>query len=255
MIVGLLADFLFGLVHRLTYTVTGKVIRPSAVRLQIRGRPETSTWTAGPRLVIGTLGGALFGFAYDFVIGLVHAYGSKVGLPTALYLGLVDGIVYCLVFGGGAGLTFCFLGLLETPLDIGSAVSPRSVLAADRRAVITQLAVWTPVFGATVGLGIGVVVDLLQGRLGRLVVDPTASLMLGTISGLGGALGYTLSLTAWGQWCVLARLWLPLTGRLPWAVATFLDAYQRGVLRQAGAVYQFRHARLQSRLAQAHRRR
>ncbi|MER8002678.1 hypothetical protein [Streptomyces sp. NPDC095613] len=54
---------------------------------------------------------------------------------------------------------------------------------------------------------------------------------------------------------MLSRVWLPLTGRLPWAVVTFLDdAYQRGVLRQAGAVYQFRHARLRSHLAQAHRR-
>ena len=31
------------------------------------------------------------------------------------------------------------------------------------------------------------------------------------------------------------------------------DAYQRGVLRQAGAVYQFRHARLQDHLTQAFR--
>ncbi|QTE03063.1 helix-turn-helix domain-containing protein [Streptomyces cyanogenus] len=255
-IVGVLAGFMFGLVHWLTYTVTGKDIRPSAVRLRIRGRPETTTWTAGPRLVIGTLGGALFGFAYGFMVGLVHAYGWKAGLSSALYLGLVDGIVFSLVFGGAAGLTFWLLGLLETPLDIVSAVSPRSVLNADRRTVITQLGFWAPVFGAAVGLGIGVVVDLLQGHLGRLVADPTASLVLGTISGLGGALGYTLSMTAWGQWCVLSRIWLPLTGRLPWAVAAFLDdAYQRGVLRQAGAVYQFRHARLQSRLAQAHRRR
>lgn len=100
------------------------------------------------------------------------------------------------------------------------------------------------------------VVDLLQGHLGRLTLDPTTSLTLGVIIGLGAALGYILSLTAWGQWCVLSRVWLPLTGRLPWAVATFLDdAYQRGVLRRAGAVYQYRHARLQSHLARSHRRR
>nr|WP_312877766.1 hypothetical protein [Lentzea indica] len=56
-------------------------------------------------------------------------------------------------------------------------------------------------------------------------------------------------MTAWGQWVVIARIWLPLTGRLPWAAVAFLDdAYQRGVLRQAGAVYQFRHARLQDHL-------
>jgi hypothetical protein len=58
-----------------------------------------------------------------------------------------------------------------------------------------------------------------------------------------------LSVTAWGQWVILSRIWLPLTGRLPWALLTFLDdAHKRGVLRQAGAVYQFRHARLQDHL-------
>ena len=73
--------------------------------------------------------------------------------------------------------------------------------------------------------------------------------MFGLVLGLGLGLGYGLSLTAWGQWVALSRIWLPLTGRLPWAVTAFLDdAYQRGVLRQAGAVYQFRHARLQDRL-------
>ncbi|WP_439945858.1 helix-turn-helix domain-containing protein [Streptomyces sp. BBFR109] len=250
-IVGLLAGFLFGLVHWFTYTVTGKDVRPSAVRLRIRGRPETTTWRAGPRLVIGTLGGTLFGCAYGFAVGLVRAFSWHAGLSSALSLGLIDAIVFGLIFGGAAGLTFCLLGLLETPLDVVSAVSPGSVLRTDRRTVLTQLCFWAPVFGSAVGLGAGVVVDLLQGHLGRLVADPMVSLMLGTISGLGGALGYTLTMTAWGQWCLLARVWLPLTGRLPWSVAAFLDdAYQRGVLRQAGAVYQFRHARLQSRLAQ-----
>ncbi|MEV7128198.1 helix-turn-helix domain-containing protein [Streptomyces sp. NPDC093260] len=254
-IVGLLAGLLFGLVHWFTYTVTGKDVRPSAVRLRIRGRPETTTWRAGPRLVIGTSGGALFGCAYGFMVGLLRALSWHAGLSSALSLGLIDAIVFGLVYGGAAGLTFCLLGLLETPLDIVSAVSPGSVLRTDRRTVLTQLCFWAPAFGSTVGLGVGVVVDLLQGHLGRLVADPKASLMLGTISGLGGALGYTLTLTAWGQWCLLTRVWLPLTGRLPWSVAAFLDdAYQRGVLRQAGAVYQFRHARLQSRLAQGRRR-
>jgi hypothetical protein len=41
-----------------------------------------------------------------------------------------------------------------------------------------------------------------------------------------------------------------LTGRLPWRLPEFLDdAYRRGVLRRAGAVYQFRHARLQEHFA------
>jgi hypothetical protein len=44
--------------------------------------------------------------------------------------------------------------------------------------------------------------------------------------------------------------WLAFTHRLPWRPMSFLaDAHQRGVLRQAGAVYQFRHIELQHRLA------
>lgn len=61
---------------------------------------------------------------------------------------------------------------------------------------------------------------------------------------------YVIAFTAWGQWVLLARIVLPLTGWLPWTPVAFLeDAYQRGVLRQAGAVYQFRHARLQESLS------
>ncbi|MFF9024714.1 helix-turn-helix domain-containing protein [Streptomyces eurythermus] len=254
-IVGLLAGLMFGLVHWFTYTVTGKDVQPSAVRLRIRGRPDTTTWRAGPRLVIGTLGGAFFGCAYGFMVGLLRALSQRAGPALVLENGLINAIFFGLVFGGAAGLSFCLLGLLETPRDIVSAVSPGSVLRADRRTVLVRLCFWAPVFGTAVGLGAGLVVNLLQGHLGRLATDPMTSLMLGTISGLGGALGYTLTLTAWGQWCLLARIWLPLTGRLPWAAAAFLDdAYQRGVLRQAGAVYQFRHARLQSRLARSRRR-
>ena len=71
----------------------------------------------------------------------------------------------------------------------------------------------------------------------------------GAVGGLAGALAYVFAFTAWGQWIVLARIWLPLTGKLPWAMTAFLaDAYESGVLRQAGAAYQFRHARLQDHL-------
>ena len=54
---------------------------------------------------------------------------------------------------------------------------------------------------------------------------------------------------AWPQY-EIARAWLALPRRLPWRLMTFLaDAHRRGVLRQAGAVYQFRHIELQQRLA------
>ena len=47
-----------------------------------------------------------------------------------------------------------------------------------------------------------------------------------------------------------ARMWLALRRQLPWQLKGFLaDAHRRGVLRQAGAVHQFRHIELQHRLA------
>ncbi|MEV1244458.1 hypothetical protein [Nonomuraea sp. NPDC049750] len=69
-----------------------------------------------------------------------------------------------------------------------------------------------------------------------------------TIFGPTGAL-IALSATCWPYYS-LARLRFAVSGRLPWRLQAFLaDAHRLGVLRQAGAMYQFRHATLQQRLA------
>jgi hypothetical protein len=48
----------------------------------------------------------------------------------------------------------------------------------------------------------------------------------------------------------IARVWLAPRRRLPWPLMDLLaDAHMRGVLRQAGPVYRFRHIELQHRLA------
>ncbi|OXM67412.1 AfsR family transcriptional regulator [Amycolatopsis vastitatis] len=66
----------------------------------------------------------------------------------------------------------------------------------------------------------------------------------------GLAAGLTVCVArAWGTY-TLTRIWLALRGQLPFHLMYFLeDAHRRGVLRQTGAIYQFRHARLQERLA------
>ena len=76
--------------------------------------------------------------------------------------------------------------------------------------------------------------------------------------GPGLAFGITFGLStglmaatpkAWGRF-VICKVFLALRGRQPWRLMSFLDdAHRRGVLRQAGAVYQFRHIELQQRLA------
>jgi len=59
----------------------------------------------------------------------------------------------------------------------------------------------------------------------------------------------TASFTAWYRFAV-ARAWLAAMRLLPWPLIGFVnDAHHRGVLRQTGAVYQFRHDRLQDHLA------
>ena len=94
------------------------------------------------------------------------------------------------------------------------------------------------------GLAFGLAVGLAFGL--------THGFWTGITFGLAGGTAFGLSLavrSAWGQWLVLTRVWLPLTGRLPWRTHAFLtDAHQRGVLRQTGAVYQFRHCQLQDHL-------
>ena len=48
----------------------------------------------------------------------------------------------------------------------------------------------------------------------------------------------------------IVNWWLAARGKVPWRLKHFLeDAYQKTVLRQAGASYEFRHVVLRDRLA------
>ncbi|HEY3712615.1 MAG TPA: helix-turn-helix domain-containing protein [Amycolatopsis sp.] len=239
----------FALVHGILVVSGRTAIEPSRVRLRLlRGTGDVRARFL-PRFTAGLLGGLLFGFGDGLVTGLLNGLFFDFG--DGLVSGLIDGLVSGPVFGLAAGLVFGFVSWLESPLDIGSAASPAGLLNTNRTTVVFQLLLWVPVFGVAVGLGMISVIGLAQGFLGPFVFGLDNALTVGLASGLGGGLGYALSFTAWGQWVVFSRLWLPLTGQLPWAVMAFLDdAYQRGVLRQSGAVYQFRHARLQDRLSQ-----
>jgi hypothetical protein len=70
------------------------------------------------------------------------------------------------------------------------------------------------------------------------------------VVGLGVGLPLSIRETAWVPFLIV-RCWQAVRRHLPWRLMSFLaDAHQkRGVLRQAGAVYQFRHVDLQRRLA------
>jgi hypothetical protein len=115
-------------------------------------------------------------------------------------------------------------------------MSPRTVLARDRQVALLMLA-----GGLVFGLAGGLVFGLVFGLAGGLTTGLAGGLVYGP--------GLSMRRTAWPSY-MFTRGWLALHRQLPGPLMSFLaDAHKQGVLRQAGAVYQFRHIELQHRLA------
>ncbi|MFE5666068.1 NACHT domain-containing protein [Streptomyces niveus] len=233
---------------------------PSRVRLRLSAadrrtgrRPVRTFFT---RFWFMLLGGSVLGIGYSWAVALVSVLGSELTLSHTelMKIVLINTLLYGLIIGLTAGLIFGLLAVFEAPMDITAAATPIRLLSVNRTAAGRQLLVLAPALGLGVVLCGYAVVHLFQGLLGTLLWPLRGAVLLGATGGLGGAMAYVLAFTAWGQWLTLSRIWLPMTRRLPWDTVAFLeDAYQRGVLRQAGAVYQFRHIRLQRHLAQSYR--
>jgi hypothetical protein len=192
--------------------------------------PVEPAKAAGPRTILGRDRAAFRSIVLTVVL--------PIGLAGALYGALAAGLGpptprSAIEIAGG--LRVSPGGLLIGGLGAGLAVGLRAGLSA------------AFVVGLATGVATGAVAGAVTGfGLGR----PLAGLASGLTGGLVLGLWLGLSQTAWAQFAV-ARCWLALRGRLPWRLMRFLaDAHQhRGVLRQAGAAYQFRHAELQRHLA------
>ncbi|GAB3432382.1 helix-turn-helix domain-containing protein [Actinophytocola sediminis] len=251
---GLVFGTALAVAQRIMTRSHGATVEPARVRLRIRRGTGQTRRRVVTRVQIGFVVGLLVGVSLGFLRELVRAL--RPGFTAKPALVLVDAAVFGLVLGLAAALVLGLMAMYETPLAVRSASDPAELLRANRTAVAVQLAVFVPTFAVIVAFALWVVAEL--GRLlppehlfgVRFSWNATFGTAVGLIGGLGGGLAYALCMTAWGRWVVFARVWLPLTGRLPWALMAFLeDAYRRGVLRRAGAVYQFRHARLQDHLA------
>jgi hypothetical protein len=157
----------------------------------------------------------------------------------------VDGLVGGLA-GAGFALSLLVLnGFATLPTDLTAAISPTMVLRADRSAFRTSVVV----AGLPFGFGNGLLTGLQSGFQDGLGKGLAAGFATGLVSGLIIGLVRGFRQTAWGEFA-LTRAWFATRSRLPWRLMAFLaDAHQRGVLRQVGAVYQFRHIELQRRLA------
>ncbi|MFE3323438.1 helix-turn-helix domain-containing protein [Streptomyces sp. NPDC059176] len=254
------AGLAFGSVYGAIVASGGGTFEPSRVRVRLQGRPNgvgrgpVRAFTA--RFAAVLMGGFVMGIGCACAFALQRAlyYGQSLVEARVIEGTLINMLVFGLIFGSAAGLVFGLVAALEAPLDASFAATPASLLSSNRRTVYRQVLVIVAALTLTIAFGGHLVVDLLRGVLGPMNWSVSDGLLIGAVGGFGGGLSYALCFTAWGQWLVLSRVVLPLTGKLPWRTAAFLDdAYRRGVLRQTGAVYQFRHARLQHHLGRSYR--
>ena len=194
-------------------------IRAPAASIRWRPLPDglpLGRWVA---CVVGLIGGLVF--------------GSQKGLLAGLAAGLLAGLALAIP-----------AGFRVVPVDLKAATNPPTSILRDRRAFWSLAAAY--VLSATVAVTLG--------SIGNVPADAVLAgsfLVFAFAPGVGLLAG--LYQTAWSSFS-LARAWLAFRRRLPARLMAFLaDAHRRGVLRQAGPVYRFRHLELQRRLATAER--
>jgi hypothetical protein len=173
--------------------------------------------------------------------------GTAAGIVTAAlaWAGAIPRVKPGIGAAVGAGIVAMLLVLLygwsdlqkNVPFDTSSPASPPAMLARDRGTTIfVGFARWA---GPAIGAG---TIITLTGGVSTGIVTAVAIWCL-------AAVWIGLLRTPWPSY-EIARIWLALHHRLPWRLMSFLtDAHRRGVLRQVGAAYQFRHIELQHRLA------
>ncbi len=264
----LINGLVFGIAGGLSFGL-GSRREPSHAQIRFRGAATPYIRRLAGGFVVGAVFALAVGLGLDRILlsGLACglALGSYVWLHRPTFIAsapsprevlhqdrtatLAFGLAVALAFGTVGGLTVGFAGdhafsFPSRPVDI--VVAALMSLAA----------------GALIG-------GLSYGRVGAIsyAFAVTVAGALGdgpaNVTGVGAGLSYgitfgcavgavTMLPRAWGTYTV-NRTWLALRGHLPWRLMAFLtDAHRRGVLRQSGGVYQFRHARLQNHLAQIH---
>ncbi len=176
-----------------------------------------------------------------FVSGLMCSF--IVAAVIWIQLGARDGLAVGIAGLAASGL-IAWVAESDTT-DLKGPASPGRVLQRDRTAFLVS---WLGL-GLALGFVIGLEQSLTLNSAGQsLGAWYGAKIGLTTFVAVGLVFGVIQAM--WGPFFV-TRCFLAVSRRLPWRLMTFLhDAHtHRGVLRQVGAVYQFRHVELQRRLA------
>jgi TIR domain len=160
--------------------------------------------------------------------------GSTAGL-TGRLIGDLVGAGWALPFEIGffvvGGLACAAIDVWLTPVAGEPSATPYTTYKQDRQTSLLCGAVGALVFGTAAGFSIGHVAGTAWGWYGGAFIGAVFALLFGN----GDALAI-----------LFANVYLLVVeGRLVRIMRLLRDAHDRQVLRQAGAVYQFRHAELQ----------
>ncbi|GAB3478514.1 helix-turn-helix domain-containing protein [Amycolatopsis cihanbeyliensis] len=265
LVIGPVVGVPFGLLYLLVVVRRGRMPEPTRVRVRLldrSGRQPGFRRKVVARFAAGVLGGVVAGVGYALAATVVKVLSPNwtyaVDAGVLVRVTLVDAGVYALVFGLACGVVLALAAVLEAPANLTTATSPGDLLAANRATALRLACGLALALALAIAFGgfaaIGAVQAIADPLPWDLHWNLETGLLLGLMGGMSAGLAYIVTFTAWGQWLLFTRFRLPLVGRLPWAVNALLDdAYRRGVLRRSGAVYQFRHARLQEHLAKAYR--
>jgi hypothetical protein len=194
--------------------------------------------------------GAAYGpaLAYLLGIGFAFAFGLwQTERTEPLGFSLLWALTVVAGMGVPMGLLFGLASAFIRPAPADELWDPDRTLRADRLAMLLP-----PVLMGVITFAGGLFAVALglwrpaAGDLWPTVLTATLVVALG-----GWFVVLAFGATAWLTYSA-ARAGFAVRGRLPWRLMPFLaDAARRGVLRRNGAVYQFRHERLQSYLAGA----
>nr|BFE38336.1 hypothetical protein GCM10010200_105870 [Actinomadura rugatobispora] len=168
--------------------------------------------------------------AVPVLVGLILAYGGwRLG---ELVFDWTGGLWLAAALGTAGAVTALIPGS-EVPVNARHAAEAGTLLRWNGIVAVG----WTALVGGLTG-----------SLVATLLADHHDLAGTGWVLAAVFALSAALS-TSWGAYHI-SRLWLALRGRLPFFLMRFVqDAHRNtAVLRRVGAVYQFRHARLQDAL-------
>ncbi|MEU5893768.1 NACHT domain-containing protein [Streptomyces sp. NPDC047461] len=218
-------------------------------------------WSFDPRTIaVGLAAGPAFGTALllmDYPANLIA------GKQHPLAAGPISYILYSVLDGLGLGLA---AAMQARAVDAATASAPDSLLYQDRKTFRHLLLLTTPFAGLALATPTALTALLTSDPFAGFSIPPDSAHPLSPLPPAARVAAYSLTLAAGGLavglaaamnrtacWpYTLTRAYLAVRYSLPFHLTRFLtDAHRhRSLLRQAGAVYQFRHLELQDHLIQ-----